>query len=150
MRGHCASLAFSDQVGLSSGASSTHRAFSPTTYQLAGSNFKEAGSLERELGAPVPSWRCHTYPLVPEYKEPRPRVVRRATVGHPKLAMCSTKILVAFSAAVGSTLARTVPEYAQIINQKNFNVLPVVPAPSQANATTVRLHLVQLPRLCIF
>lgn len=40
--------------------------------------------------------------------------------------------------AVVSATATTIPALAQVIDQKSFNVLDVVPPPAVANATTVR------------
>jgi gluconolactonase len=40
------------------------------------------------------------------------------------------------------------PSTAQIINQKTFNVLSVVPSPSQANASTVRGIILLVQVLC--
>ncbi|KNG48183.1 gluconolactonase [Stemphylium lycopersici] len=51
--------------------------------------------------------------------------------------MPSTKTLVAVGAAISCALAQSVPESAQIIDQKSFNVLEVVPPPSEANASTL-------------
>jgi gluconolactonase len=51
--------------------------------------------------------------------------------------MPSTTIFLAASAAVGCALARNVPENAQVIDQKSFNVLETVPPPSVYNGTTV-------------
>jgi len=51
--------------------------------------------------------------------------------------MPSTSIFLAASAAVGCAFARTVPESAQVVDQKSFNVLETVPPPSEANATSL-------------
>lgn len=51
--------------------------------------------------------------------------------------MPASKTLLAFSAAVGRALAQSVPAAAQVVDQRIFNVLDVVPPPSQANDTTV-------------
>jgi hypothetical protein len=42
-------------------------------------------------------------------------------------------------AIFGRALAQMVPQAAQIVDQKSFNVLDVVPPPSVANASTVCL-----------
>jgi len=72
------------------------------------------------------------------------------TVGRLKLKMPSTKTFVAVGAAIGRALAQSVPESAQIIDQKTFNVLEVVPPPSEANASTVSYHVAKLPLLWKF
>ncbi|CAN9083527.1 lactonase [Alternaria alternata] len=51
--------------------------------------------------------------------------------------MPSTTVFLAASAAVSYAFAQTVPESAQIVDQKSFNVLPNVPPPSGANASTL-------------
>ncbi|KAF1838390.1 lactonase [Decorospora gaudefroyi] len=43
----------------------------------------------------------------------------------------------AAAAAVGRAFAQSVPENAQIVDQKSFNVLDVVPPPSEANLSTL-------------
>lgn len=48
--------------------------------------------------------------------------------------------------AYGSKASREqIPDQAQIIDQKAFNVLPSVLPPSEANATTVGRHLSHMP-----
>jgi len=59
------------------------------------------------------------------------------TVGQSHIKMPSTSIFLAASAAVGCAFARTVPESAQVVDQKSFNVLETVPPPSGANATSL-------------
>jgi len=59
------------------------------------------------------------------------------TVGQSLLKMPSTPVFLAASAAVGCAFARTVPESAQVVDQKSFNVLETVPPPSGANATSL-------------
>lgn len=51
--------------------------------------------------------------------------------------MPSTRSLVAVGATIGQALANAVPKYAQIVDQKSFNVLPVVPPAVEFNATNV-------------
>lgn len=56
--------------------------------------------------------------------------------------MPSTRSLVAVGATIGQALANAVPanavpKYAQIVDQKSFNVLPVVPPAVEFNGTTV-------------
>jgi hypothetical protein len=63
--------------------------------------------------------------------------VWRVTVGQTQFKMPSTTVFLAASAAVSYAFAQTVPESAQIVDQKSFNVLPNVPPPSGANASTV-------------
>jgi len=59
------------------------------------------------------------------------------TVGQTQFKMPSTTVFLAASAAVSCAFAQTVPESAQIVDQKSFNVLPNVPPPSGANASTL-------------
>jgi len=59
------------------------------------------------------------------------------TVGQTQFKMPSTTVFLAASAAVSYAFAQTVPESAQIVDQKSFNVLPNVPPPSGANASTL-------------
>ncbi|XP_014557813.1 hypothetical protein COCVIDRAFT_25602 [Bipolaris victoriae FI3] len=50
--------------------------------------------------------------------------------------MPSTRSLVAVGATIGQALANAVPKCAQIVDQKSFNVLPVVPPAVEYNGTT--------------
>jgi gluconolactonase len=48
-----------------------------------------------------------------------------------------TRSLVAVGATISHALANTVPSCAQVVDQKSFNVLPVVPPPFEFNASNV-------------